>query len=273
MKERFRISLTRFEWGLWLTSIAVVAGTYIGFQSGDMLSLLASLIGVTALIFVAKGYVLGQVLNALPASVRELIGAPSVPLLSISAVTTLWTASRGISAVRGGIENIYRASATDGFFARRIRSIFSTLFFILLITAAASVMLFGNLLLRLIPADFLMKFPVDLSRIISVLRTPFFIVFMTVVFTAVYISVASRSPSVSSAVFTHLPGALLSSSGWVLFSAGYALYIRHFPRASAVYGSLAAACLIMLWLYFCMVILLFGAVFNKQRLSSGRNRR
>ena len=63
MKERFRVSLTRFEWGLWLTSIAVVAGTYIGFQSGDMLSLLASLIGVTALIFVAKGHVLGQMLT------------------------------------------------------------------------------------------------------------------------------------------------------------------------------------------------------------------
>ena len=63
MKERFRVSLTRFEWGLWLMSIAVVAGTYIGFQSGDMLSLLASLIGVTALIFVAKGHVLGQVLT------------------------------------------------------------------------------------------------------------------------------------------------------------------------------------------------------------------
>lgn len=63
MKERFRVSLTRFELGLWLTSVAVVAGTYIGFQAGDMVSLIASLIGVTALIFVAKGHVLGQVLT------------------------------------------------------------------------------------------------------------------------------------------------------------------------------------------------------------------
>ena len=63
MKERFRVSLTRFEWGLWLTSLAVVAGTYIGFQAGDALSLVASLIGVTALIFVAKGHVLGQLLT------------------------------------------------------------------------------------------------------------------------------------------------------------------------------------------------------------------
>ena len=63
MKERFRVSLTRFEAGLWMTSIAVVAGTYIGFQSEDWLSLTAALIGVTALIFVAKGHALGQVLT------------------------------------------------------------------------------------------------------------------------------------------------------------------------------------------------------------------
>lgn len=63
MKERFRISLTRFETGLWLTSMMVVAGSYLGFQAGDLLSLIASLIGVTALIFVAKGHVLGQVLT------------------------------------------------------------------------------------------------------------------------------------------------------------------------------------------------------------------
>lgn len=63
MKERFRISLTRFEWVLWLTSVLVVAGTGIAFQSSDWLSLTASLIGVTALIFVAKGHALGQVLT------------------------------------------------------------------------------------------------------------------------------------------------------------------------------------------------------------------
>ena len=63
MKNRLRISLTRFELALWLTSLAVVAGTALIFQSVDALSLIASLIGVTALIFVAKGHVLGQMLT------------------------------------------------------------------------------------------------------------------------------------------------------------------------------------------------------------------
>ena len=63
MKERFRVSLTRFELGLWLTSIAVCIGTAVIFRSTDWLSIIASLIGVTALIFVAKGHVLGQLLT------------------------------------------------------------------------------------------------------------------------------------------------------------------------------------------------------------------
>ena len=61
--KKFRISLTRFELALWLTSIAVVSITGIAFQSGDWLNLTASLIGVTALIFVAKGHALGQALT------------------------------------------------------------------------------------------------------------------------------------------------------------------------------------------------------------------
>ena len=53
--------LTRFELILWLTSAAVVAvsGIYTGAEG--ILSTIASLIGVTALIFVAKGYVIGQI--------------------------------------------------------------------------------------------------------------------------------------------------------------------------------------------------------------------
>ncbi len=54
--------LTHFERGLWITSLFVVTLSYF-FSSGGWLELVASIIGVTALIFVAKGYVLGQILS------------------------------------------------------------------------------------------------------------------------------------------------------------------------------------------------------------------
>ncbi len=58
-------TLTKFEWGLWLTSLTVTLLSYFLSGGGSPLSLTASLIGVTALIFVAKGHVLGQLLTVL----------------------------------------------------------------------------------------------------------------------------------------------------------------------------------------------------------------
>jgi len=55
-------SLTAFEWVLWLSSVAVVMLSFILAPDKDPLALSASLIGITALIFVAKGLVVGQVL-------------------------------------------------------------------------------------------------------------------------------------------------------------------------------------------------------------------
>ena len=61
MLKLFR-NLTKFETGLWLSSVIVITASFIISQGGDALTLIASLIGVTALIFVAKGYVFGQIL-------------------------------------------------------------------------------------------------------------------------------------------------------------------------------------------------------------------
>ena len=54
--------LTKFEVTLWLISVVVVAASFLIFQSKDYLTLISSLFGVTALIFLAKGMVIGQVL-------------------------------------------------------------------------------------------------------------------------------------------------------------------------------------------------------------------
>ena len=62
LKNSFR-DLTRFERLLWACSLIVVTASFLLAPAHDYLTLCASLIGVTALIFVSKGYVLGQVLT------------------------------------------------------------------------------------------------------------------------------------------------------------------------------------------------------------------
>jgi len=54
--------LTKFEVTLWVFSLLTISVSFIFLQDKNYLTLIASLIGVTALIFVAKGYVLGQIL-------------------------------------------------------------------------------------------------------------------------------------------------------------------------------------------------------------------
>ena len=56
-------NFTRFEIVLWVVSVSVVTASFIIGGNFRVLTLIASLIGVTALIFVAKGDVTGQVLT------------------------------------------------------------------------------------------------------------------------------------------------------------------------------------------------------------------
>lgn len=55
--------LTKTEWIILFISWITVIISFVFSTDGSILSLIASLIGVTALIFVAKGYVLGQLLS------------------------------------------------------------------------------------------------------------------------------------------------------------------------------------------------------------------
>ncbi len=53
---------TKEEWLLWSGSVIGIIGAYILFSGEDILTLCASLIGVTSLIFNAKGHPVGQVM-------------------------------------------------------------------------------------------------------------------------------------------------------------------------------------------------------------------
>lgn len=65
--------LSKFERILWAISSLVVVASFVLSGGGDWLSMMASLIGVTALIFLAKGYVIGQVLVVVFATLYGII--------------------------------------------------------------------------------------------------------------------------------------------------------------------------------------------------------
>ncbi len=60
--KKWTAYFTKGEWTLWLGSVAVILVSFILFKGSDGLTLVASLVGVTSLIFNAKGHPVGQML-------------------------------------------------------------------------------------------------------------------------------------------------------------------------------------------------------------------
>lgn len=64
MKLKIKIfNLSKIETALLLTSVAAAVASFVLSGAEDILTLIASVIGAFALIFVAKGYVIGQILT------------------------------------------------------------------------------------------------------------------------------------------------------------------------------------------------------------------
>ena len=70
---KFFSRLTKFEWGLWITSLVGVLVCTLLSPDFHVISLIASLIGVTSLIFIAKGYWQGQILMVIFATLYGIV--------------------------------------------------------------------------------------------------------------------------------------------------------------------------------------------------------
>lgn len=190
--------------------------------------------------------------------IQQLLATQNVSLLSLSAIFAIWTASRGCDALRAGIENVYEVPASWKVVKQQVLSIVNTFILMIIIISNIVFVLFGDLIARALHLTAIYELMMSLGSVILV-------VVMCWVFGIIYASTAkhSKNEKIRTGTKDHLPGAVFSTVGWMIFSKLYSLYIRFFPSASAIYGSLTAVLLIMLWLYVCIIILLLGAEVNK----------
>ena len=115
---------------------------------------------------------------------------------------------------------------------------------------------FGNVLLN-ISAKFLPMLNVMLAALFHH-KTLLLQCLLTLFFMFLYKYVPNRKGS----LIRELPGALFAAIGWQAFSMLYSLYINHSVRFTAMYGSLGTIVFAMLWLYFCISIVFYGAELN-----------
>lgn len=177
-------------------------------------------------------------------------------ILSITAITTIWSASRSVYGIEKGLNRILGDHVPRRYLVSRLICMGYTFIFVLMCVMALGFWVFGSSIGRLLEN----YFP-HISRIVTMVinfRALITFLSMALFFVSMYTYLPRRKLEMKKQV----PGALISSAGWLIFSFGFSIYFENFSNYSYIYGSLTAVILLMLWLYFCICILFAGAELN-----------
>lgn len=214
---------------------------YTGLQVQTLTDLVAELIPA-ALMPAAKKLILSAYQNS------------SGMVISISAVTALWSASRGMYGLMRGMNSIYGVQESRSWLVTRLYGMLYTLAFLLVLILTLLLDVFGEKVLSYWPQNWAPGVVQD------VLDLHFFVLLglQTVLFAAMYTVLPNRR----NRFVESLPGAMLAAVGWQIFSDLYSVYVERFTGYANIYGSVYAVALSMLWLYFCISILFYGGALN-----------
>lgn len=203
-----------------------------------------------------------SVLNLL----QNLSGQSSQFAASMAVLTTIISASGGVSALQVGLQRLTPGSRRT--LLNRVQAIGYTFIFELLLLVMLALQGIKSLFARF--ADTLPFFRHygavvhQLQRIVSIGQ----VVAVPVLF-GVLLLIYTYVPGGRRTLRSQLPGAIFTTVGWLVFSQVFSFYIMHFWRLSYIYGSLTAVILLILWLYVIINLLFFGAGLNAEL---GKNR-
>ena len=200
-------------------------------------------------------------INMLPTEFQSYVGGivneifyQSVAYMPITIITTLWSAGKGIAALTNGLNSIYHVTETRNYIINRLRGMAYTLIFAAAFLTSLVLLVFGT---RIQLTEHLPMVARVTSSIMG-MRTLITTGVLAVLFLVLYKCIPNRKASFKS----QCPGALISSLAWSIFSLAFSMYLDIALAASNMYGSLTMIVFIMIWMYFCMWILLIGAEIN-----------
>ena len=226
-----------------------------------LLLILASLrytpLSAVDLIRLLEGILPGALMGAAESLIVSTYYNSSGAVLGISAIAALWSASRGIHGLLAGLNTVYAVREDRGWLSTRLISVGYTFVFLLVVMVTLVFQVFGESLTRwLLPAG-----PID-WRGIWLLAT------QILIFDLIYMVLPNRR----NGFLESLPGAVFTAVLWQLFSQGFSLYVEHMvARYTNIYGSVYTVAIGLLWLYWCMCILLFGGVVNRWLIPNRNN--
>lgn len=180
----------------------------------------------------------------------------SAGILSIAIIATIWSAAKGVMALMRGLNVVNDVEEQRNYFLVRIIASFYTVVMLLVVILSLFVMVFGDQLV----AVTLHRLPQLQTLVSFVMNFRFLFVWavLSVLFAAVYAYVPDKK-----LVFKEqIPGAVFSAVVWSVFSWAFSYYLTY-GNTYGIYGNLSIIIIVLLWMYFCMYIIMIGAYLNR----------
>lgn len=212
-------------------------------------------IGKETIFFWIRDIFPGNISGFVEGIIREA-SFKSIGTLSISIIFILWSAGKGFFALCKGFHYIYETPREYNYWFLKLKSIICIIIFIIMVVVALVVVTFGGTIVDILKNKYMgLSTPIN---IILKLRWLWQFLILFGVFLLMYKFVPKHKVK----FVTQIPGALFSAIGWYVLSWGFSVYLDVFKNFSIIYGSLTSIMLLMIWVYWCMYIILLGAELN-----------
>lgn len=220
-------------------------------------------LGTEALLSILETVIPDALMPSATRLLNSMFESSSGTLVSVSALTALWAASRGVYSILVGLNRIYGVHEDRSIFYTRFLSLVYTFLFLVVLVLSLALHVFGQTILATLPSSDNRA----LKLLVEVLSNRYLVLLalQTALFTAMFMFLPNRRNKLLPSV----PGALFASLGWLLFSQFFSIYVNHFSNYATVYGSLSTMAIAMLWLYTCMAIVFYGGALNKYLMDIG----
>ena len=192
--------------------------------------------------------------------VIETINTSNQTLLSLSAITGIWAASKGIMALIRVLNKAYDVEETRSYLELRGLAVLFTIALLVLLVIVLLTLVFGEVLGNKL-FDFLgitQKFIIfwQYFRVIISLS------FMVLIFALLYRYIPSIRNGRKVNLKHAMPGAIFASLGWIITSTIFSYYVNNFGNYGKTYGSLGGIIVLLIWLYISSIIVIIGGEIN-----------
>ncbi|MDY7231961.1 YihY/virulence factor BrkB family protein [Hyalangium rubrum] len=198
----------------------------------------------------------GDALALVDEHLRSLVNQPRPKLLTVGLLVALWSASRGVDALRKALNLAYDVPESRPIWKTQGVAMLMTLVGTLLIPLSFTIFLLGGKAgewiahrLQLVDAFHFVwswaRWPFTASLVMLMLALCYYVL-----------------PDVKQRFKYITPGSVIGTGLWLTCTWGFTQYVEHFGKYNVTYGSIGGVVVLLLWLYITGLIFILGGELN-----------